>query len=276
MTKVQYELMTPREVIAAQRRAPIAFLPIGPLEWHGPHLPAGMDGLHAHGVARRVAEVVGGVVLPPYYVGSDSLREPGEDAQSLGVLDLPEDARVVGMDFPGNSFTSLYFDEGVLGVAVREIVEWLKREPYRLIVILNGHGARNHQRTLRRVAAEADVAAEAHVRYVTAWVPKAPPASDPGHAERFETSVLMALEPDHVRIEDLPPNDQPLVYKDFGIVDGSAFDGRPSPGFLLPRDDDPRESSAEEGRTILRAEVERIVREVRGELERLGVALESA
>ncbi len=53
--KVEYELMRPAEVVAARERCPVAFVPIGPLEWHGPHLPMGTDGLHAHHVAVRVA-----------------------------------------------------------------------------------------------------------------------------------------------------------------------------------------------------------------------------
>ena len=29
----------------------MAYVPIGPLEWHGPHLPVGVDMLHAHAMA---------------------------------------------------------------------------------------------------------------------------------------------------------------------------------------------------------------------------------
>jgi hypothetical protein len=57
---VEYELMTPDEVIAAREKAPVAFVPVGPIEWHGPHLPLGIDGLHAHGVAVRQCGVEAG------------------------------------------------------------------------------------------------------------------------------------------------------------------------------------------------------------------------
>src|SRR5436309_9900172 len=56
MRTVEYELMRPPEIAQARARLPLAFIPIGPLEWHGPHLPMGMDGLHAHTVAMRSEE----------------------------------------------------------------------------------------------------------------------------------------------------------------------------------------------------------------------------
>src|SRR5207247_785901 len=74
MRTVEYELMRPPEIAQARARLPLAFIPIGPLEWHGPHLPMGMDGLHAHTVAMEVARQVGGVVLPTYDLGSEAVR----------------------------------------------------------------------------------------------------------------------------------------------------------------------------------------------------------
>src|SRR5438445_335235 len=59
MRTVEYELMRPPEIAQARARLPLAFIPIGPLEWHGPHLPMGMDGLHAHPVAMEVSTTCG-------------------------------------------------------------------------------------------------------------------------------------------------------------------------------------------------------------------------
>src|SRR5947207_13170031 len=85
-TKVEYELMTPDEVIAAREKTPVAFVPVGPIEWHGPHLPLGTDGLHARGVAVRAARIVGGVVLPTLYAWTDAVRLAGPGALHLGPL----------------------------------------------------------------------------------------------------------------------------------------------------------------------------------------------
>lgn len=46
------------------RADPFRVHPIGPIEWHGPHLRFGADGLHAYAVT--VKRRVGGVVLPAY------------------------------------------------------------------------------------------------------------------------------------------------------------------------------------------------------------------
>lgn len=43
---------------------PIAVVPWGALEWHGAHLPLGMDGIAAQYVADHVVQRTGGVLLP--------------------------------------------------------------------------------------------------------------------------------------------------------------------------------------------------------------------
>ena len=56
--------------------------------------------------------------------------------------------------------------------------------------------------------------------------------------------------PAQVRCDLLPPNDVPLRYAEYGIVDAKAFDGDPAPGHALPTDDHPRLAAAEEGFAI--------------------------
>ena len=257
MSIVELELMRPQDVVRARASAPVAFVPIGPLEWHGPHLPLGTDGLHAHHVAVRAAQKIGGVVYPTLHVGADAVQGPGTE-ESVEHLGLPPDERIVGMDYPGNPVKSAYIDEGVVGLLVREVVRALKEQPYDVIVIVNGHGAPNHQRTLRRVATEQSEPGRVAVLYATAWLAPEPPAVDPGHADRLETSLLMALEPQAVDVQQLPPRPHRLPYADFGIVDGAAFDGRPQPDSSVPDAADPRSSSAEEGARLVALEVEHL------------------
>ena len=260
--------MRPAEVLEARRRAPVAFVPVSPLEWHGPHMPLGTDGLHAWHVSLGVAREVGGVVLPPFYAGTDSLRLPGDGPEELGALGLDADVRVVGMDFPGFPVKSVYFEESAFGVAVREIVRALKRDDYRLIVLANGHGAPNQQETLSRVALEETELPRVRVAYLNVWVPPAPPQLDPCHAERNEAAVLLAIAGDSVRLDELPVG-EPLRYRDYGVVDGPAFDGDPTPDFTVRADADPRKATPEEGERILAREVEVAVERVRRELQTL-------
>lgn len=268
---VLYELMRPDQVVGARASAPVAYVPIGPLEWHGPHLPLGLDGLHAHEVAVRAAEEVGGVVLPTLFAGTETVRPPGPGPQSLAALGLPEDERIVGMDFPRHSVDSTYFEESAFGISVRELVTSLLSAGFRIVILVNGHGATNHQATLRRIATEADRPGLQRVVYHLAFLPD-PEAAGPGHAAREETAIALAVCPSQVRCDLLPPVDDPLRYADYGIVDAKAFDGHPAPGHVLPADDHPRSATAEEGAAILGAEgralAERVLGLLNGEVQR--------
>jgi creatinine amidohydrolase len=271
LSRVEFELMTPGEIAEARARLPLVFVPLGPIEWHGPHLPLGTDALHAGRMARRLAGELGGLVLPTFFMGTETVRLPGTGAEELGALGLGDDVRVVGMDLPANSVKSLYFEEGAFAVTVRELVRGLKNDAWRLIVLVNGHGAVNHLRTLERIAREETLLPETRVLSLMAWTAPKPPSQGPGHADREETAVMLAIAGDLVRLDALPPLETPLRYADYGIVDSAAFDGFPGPDFLLPRDADPRLATREEGEQILAAELQAGLAAVERELERLGL-----
>ncbi len=262
--------MRPTDIVRERTRIPLVFIPIGPLEWHGPHLPLGTDGLHAHTVAVEVAQRVGGVVLPTYFVGSETLLPTDQVPQSPAIFGFDNTERITGMDFPGNRVKSLYFEEGVFAVMVREILRLLKADNYRLLVIVNGHGAENHQRTLRRLAAEESNPPGVQVVYTMAFVPTVAPFSAVGHAEKIETSIMMAVTPDSVDVGTLPSKDFPLRYRDYGIVDGKTFDGYPTPDFTLRPESDPRDASGELGERILTAEVDHLVETIQRHVQSMG------
>ena len=47
MAKVCYEEMLPHEVVEGRKKKPLAFLPIGTVEWHGLQNAVGLDTLKA-------------------------------------------------------------------------------------------------------------------------------------------------------------------------------------------------------------------------------------
>jgi len=263
--------MTPAEIAAARERRPLAFVPLGPIEWHGPHLPLGTDAIHAGHIARNLADDFGGVVLPTFFLGTETVRLPGNGPEQLGALGVDDDARVVGMDLPANAVRSLYIEEGAFAIAVREIVRGLTGDGWRLVVLVNGHGAVNHIRTLERIAREETRLPDVRVVSLMAWTPPVPPSQGPGHADREEAAVMLAIAPELVRVDQLPPLDTSLRYADYGIVDSAAFDGFPADGFLLPRDADPRLATREEGEQILAQEVAAARETVTRELVALGL-----
>lgn len=104
MGKRRFEEMLPEELLQMQKDGKFVFLPIGSMEWHGPHMGMGVDTLHAEKVALALAEEMGGAVFPPLYIGTESLRLP----ESLKRLGFRGDEEIKGMDFPANTVKSCY------------------------------------------------------------------------------------------------------------------------------------------------------------------------
>lgn len=73
---LHYERALPHELEREVKRFPVAYVPLGSLEWHSYHLPLGTDALKAGGILEHVAEKFGGVVLPPVYWASTSRWHP--------------------------------------------------------------------------------------------------------------------------------------------------------------------------------------------------------
>jgi creatinine amidohydrolase len=266
MRTVRFELLRPREIVAERERCPLIYLPLGPLEWHSVHLPIGTDALCAEGVARRAAQETGGVVLPTFFWGTERERPP----EMLEAFGLPGDGYVVGMDFPANVMKSLYVREEFLALLLREQLDILGRLGYKLIVIVNGHGATNHLNTLERLSREYTATSPALVLSASAWSPKEYAQS--AHAGATETAAIMVLHPESVDLGELPPLPEPLRSRDWAIVDGPTFDGWPMPDFTLRSQADPRlEASVELGEQYVAEAVEDVVHKVKAALEKLGL-----
>jgi len=72
---VLWEYMTPTALRRRLDVAPVVYLPVGTLEWHGWHNPQGTDGITMRGLMIDVANTVGGVVMPMLFLGPDLARE---------------------------------------------------------------------------------------------------------------------------------------------------------------------------------------------------------
>ena len=69
--KVLYEELTPAEFSSKIDKCPVAYLPLGTLEWQGPHLPLGSDAIQSQEFFERLAIKFGGIVLPKLFVDPD-------------------------------------------------------------------------------------------------------------------------------------------------------------------------------------------------------------
>ncbi len=205
----QYARLRPDELEALQRAAPVAYVPLGPLEFHGPHLPVGVDRFIAHALCTQTAAVAGGVVLPTSHI-------------VCGCLDLP--------------FT-LDFAPELVEATVRATIDQLVSRGYRVVVVLTGHGPLDLIHLIKRVCRDAESGTPDLRAYGLCWLELnahrgvAERAGEPAmvdHAALVETSWMQHLYPDLVevaRLDDDPEaahvgvygrNPRFTAHRDFG------------------------------------------------------------
>ena len=247
--EIRIECLRPGRLNEEQERCPLVFVPIGPLEYHGPHLPVGMDAINATQCALEACRRLGkGVVHPTLYWGTERER-PGWMLESLG---FKGSDWIVGMDFPAAIWKSHYYQEHLFALVVAGAVEMLIEGGYKVIVLVNGHGAWNQLETLDRLAKHYSHTTDTIIVWRLAATLDVTEKNMAGHADDFETSLMLyyqnaVYETDSmVDISQLPDKGVPIHYPDFSIVDGPGFSENPSPNRVVQTD--PREATADKGK----------------------------
>ena len=174
---------------------PIAILPLGSFEQHGPHLPLGTDIYIVEALAEGIAERLGAFLLP-----AQPITTCYEHHGKIG---------------------SVHFSADVFYKFIVNIVENMHRKGFNRIVILQGHGG--------------IFILEPAIRYLNATYPalaaiivgaEAPPGPDnplePGgiHADDMETSLMLHLHPELVKMAsavDFIP-EKPRPYLNYGSI----------------------------------------------------------
>ena len=161
---------------------------------------------------------------------------------------------MVGMDFPTATWKSHYYSEHLFGLVMASQIEMLVSQGYRVILLVNGHGAWNQLETLDRLAKHYSRTTDAKVVWRLAFPLDISEKNLVGHADLFETSLMLYFEGaayKGVRLVDLsalPPRNVPIHYTDFSIVDGAGFSEHPNPGRIVQTD--PRDATAEKGKKV--------------------------
>ena len=271
--EVRFEMLRPGELNEEKKRCPLVFLPVAPLEYHGPHLPVGMDPINATECALEACRRLGkGVVHPTLYWGTERER-PDWMLESLG---FKKDDWIVGMDFPTAIWKSHYQPEHLFALVVAATIEMLIATGYKTIVIVNGHGAWNQLETLERLARHYSHTTAARVVWKLALPLEVSEKNLAGHADLVETSLMMYYQKEMfggaklVDLAALPPRSVPIHYKDFSIVDGNGFSGKPSPDKVTATD--PRDATADEGRRTFEETVKMFVELAEEALKEKGLA----
>lgn len=213
------------DVATAIEKGLIAVLPVGAVEQHGPHLPLLTDAVLATGVARRIAEGCDGLLLPAIAYGDAWTAEDWAGTLSLS----PETLRR----------------------SVEDIGNGLQRMGVKGLITVNGHfGNREPINLAARALSEAGFPV-LHLDYprleaLAAELMESAPAG-PGfyHADEVETSMMLALAPETVRMDRAAPE-----YPEFPALFGSepmklsAFNRSGVFG-------DPRPATAEKGEELI-------------------------
>jgi creatinine amidohydrolase len=182
-TERRYEHLYGEELFTLMRERPLAWLPLGILEQHGEHLPWGLDGLKAHAVCLRLAERLGGVVLPASHLAGIHGDGADEDQPTL------RQRRAAQGD--------LLYREQSFRIFLHETFEGLANLGFRVIVAYTGHYPAVQTRLLQEVA-EA-FTAEGDTTVIPFWEPLACGGGD--HGGQWETSIYLALAPEAVRLD---------------------------------------------------------------------------
>jgi creatinine amidohydrolase len=132
--KVRYSDLLPHEFRTRLKAKPLAWLPLGTLEWHGEHLPLGADAIQSEGFFVRCAQTYGGIVLPPIHLGPDRAKF-APDGRQLQGMDYAE-STVPNRPLDGSCY---WVPPGFFAQLVEAILEQLKRAGFKA-VFADGHG----------------------------------------------------------------------------------------------------------------------------------------
>ncbi len=212
----------------------IAILPVGTVERHGDHLPLGTDNIVPEWLAERVAErLENAVVLPPVKYGVSITL-----AKFPGTISIPPEAF---MNY------------------VKHIMLEVVRNGIKYLVVINGHGG--NTRELQVISKEVAAETEASVLLIDWWRDVAQDKrfkifQYPGHAGEDETSAIMAIRPELVKMEHA--EDHVMPYPRLKIYSRVLEDK------LFPRAVNGKATlaSAEKGKEFLNAVIADIIKAV--------------
>ncbi len=206
----QYERLRPDQIKQQRTNKPVAYLPIGTLEWHGVHNPVGLDTLKAHQLCIKCAEAHGGLVLPPLWYGEN--RENALLESSCGLsepiakeMGLPEDSFN-----PGYMGRSIAEQDRLYQDLLLHMMFQANSLGFKVLAICAGHYPLIDQAKAACHIFHQQTYHKDHDRKMIPYVftgyelvgDKYPFAGD--HAAYWETSLLMALDEGHIDLSRLP------------------------------------------------------------------------
>lgn len=214
--RVLYEELKPCEFRKRIKAAPIAYLPLGTLEWHGEHMPLGADGIQSQLFFELLAKEVGGIVLPKLFLGPDGMKL--KDGKELYGMDNcgfeKENQKYEDQQLDGSAY---WVPNETFKTLLDSIAKQISRAGFK-IWVAHGHGP----------------SADFFLKYKDEWKERygltcfncfgnfEDNQLDKGlqvdHGGMNETSIVMALRPELVDLGKLP-EDMNIWPKAIGLAD---------------------------------------------------------
>ncbi len=175
------DLTAPDFAKAVEKSEGVCIIPLGVIEKHGPHLPLGTDVFTSRQISIMAAEKEYCIVFPFYFVGQifEAKQQPGTIAYSADLL-------------------YKFLDETCMEIS---------RNGIKKILLVNGHGGNNNFLLYfcqTQLAKQKDYVVYLFTPEVDAETQKVitslRKSNTGGHADESETSVMMVVRPDLVKL----------------------------------------------------------------------------
>lgn len=178
ISKTRYEEMFPEEFKASLVANPIAYLPLGSMEYHGYHNVLGLDSLKAWKICELAATKIGGIVFPPLYLGVDIWPD----------LDLQK--------YPNKQYDCYHLDAKLYKQVLENYFYRIIRIGFKKIFVLAGHYPNTD---IAKLASKKYAGKDTN--FVIVNESKLVKGETGDHAGKWETSLMMAMFPELVNLK---------------------------------------------------------------------------
>jgi creatinine amidohydrolase len=240
--EVRIQFLRPGELLSIQEKFPVAFQPVGTLEWHGRQNPLGCDAIKAERLCIETAQKIGGVVMPAVYFAADAYRDVGK-GYGLGMD--PE----AGFQLPGSFYP---IDTDLLKQFMLNACRNYLARGFKLVVIVSGHNPPIQQNLFDEICYQLKTSEGKEPVFFTmenTAIEEGNPRRSGDHAGGYETSMMLFLNGDR--------------------VNRKANDGQKEPDLAIYNEFPVNQATAEEGRIRFNLQVEGLAKLVRERLFRL-------
>jgi creatinine amidohydrolase len=167
--------MLPGELDRQLAQTPLVVLPFGTIEWHSYHLPVGLDGIKADAICEAVAARTGGLLAPSTWWA------------------------VGGVPFPH----TMRFDLDLIERLAVDLFKQMALMGFRVIVALTGHYGLEQALMIKRAAVTAMRTMPVTVLALGEFEVVTDRDYTGDHASQWETSLLWAVRPDLVQLDNV-------------------------------------------------------------------------